>query len=82
MRGGSRFPESQNVLANFAFSFQGVLERNQETQRPAGSRLQRAGGEEKECTGERSRARVRRKVSVCPYKSGGEGGGSGERGCS
>lgn len=44
MRGGSRFPESQDVLANFAFSFQGVLERNQETQRPAGSTLQRAGG--------------------------------------
>lgn len=64
-KGGSCFPESQNVLANIAFSFQGVLERNQETQRPAGSTLQRAGGEEKECTGERSRARVWRKVSLC-----------------
>lgn len=48
---GSCFPESQNMLANFAFPFKGVLEQNQETQRPAGFTLQR--GEKKRNSAER-----------------------------
>lgn len=49
---GSCFPESQNVLANIAFPFKGVLEQNQETQRPAGFTLQR-GGEKRRNSPER-----------------------------